>query len=661
MKNKKKPTIKKLPKYALAGTYDPNNPNQTGDIFAAQDQNQYITNGDQNSGVYSDANGKTYGQSNNQPSTGQYVAAGTAALAGGANMANTYQNKDATVAQGWNAGADTGATVVGAFNPILGMAIGATNKIGNNIRTNQIEKTNADGTLKNKKFAEATAFTQTVANPLTWGSMLNKKIYTPDQYGDTVERENKQQIANQQAAQFPMGGVNPNVNAEVELSENSIAPNGEFTQYNGPSHEQGGIPVNMEPGERIYSDRLKVPGTKKTFAELNKKNNTNKQDKILEDSNSTSVAKSTAKLIADIKRQKSDRLFQEQEALKQSKVQAYAKKMGLNISNNFAKGGTKLPQYEDGGEETTSMMKEYGQNPNYENFWRSKEQNKTYQTRFDNDVRLANEQAQAYYGSMPNVPANPNYNPNANSPLLTPDERNAANPIPEDGNFMQQMNATAPGFIDPKTYNQYPKAQTQRKNPDYRNMTEAGVNTLLQNSGNIMDLYQTKFGKKYDKEDSGQLTSQKLSPKEAIAQAQVEARVNRNKLKDVTGGNVGSYLSNLTASQANNTMNKAKIYENFENINTGIANNDLYHNQATRMQDKANEQQNKARSEDIARNAVRGIGTNTSAAYRDYKANDMDQYSLDIISKAYPDYVYDKNKRGWFHKSTGKRLTPKGE
>ena len=38
----------------------------------------------------------------------------------------------------------------------------------------------------------------------------------------------------------------------------------------------------------------------------------------------------------------------------------------------------------------------------------------------------------------------------------------------------------------------------------------------------------------------------------------------------------------------------------------------------------------------------------------------MDQYSLDIISKAYPDYTYDKNKRGWFHKSTGKRLTPKG-
>lgn len=360
------------------------------------------------------------------------------------------------------------------------------------------------------------------------------------------------------------------------------------------------------------------------------------------------MAKSTAKLVADIKKQKSDRLFQEQEALKASKVQSYAKKMGLDIGNNFAMGGTKLPKYEDGGEETTSMMKEYGQDPNYENFWRSKEQNKTYQTRFDNDVRLANEQAQAYYGSMPNVPANPDYNPNANSPLLTPDERNAANPIPEDGNFMQQMNATAPGFINPKTYNQYPKAPTEGKNPDYRNMTEAGVNTLLQNSGNIMDLVMTKGGKKYDKEDSGQLSPERLNPREAIAQAQVEARINRNRLKDVTGGNVGSYLSNLTASQANNTMNKAKIYQDFENANVGIGNDFMRHNQQTRMLDKANEQQNKARSEDITRQAIADIGSKTSHAYKSYKAGKMDRNTAEQWGQVFKNYGLDaSNPEHW--------------
>ncbi len=439
---------------------------------------------------------------------------------------------------------------------------------------------------------------------------MNKyKQYMDNSEYEFVPYDNKNKFTN--------GGEVPRefATAEVELNENSIAPNGEFTQYNGASHEQGGIPVNMEPGERIYSDRLKVPGTKKTFAELNKKNNTNKQDKILEDDKATGMAKSTAKLVADIKKQKSDRLFQEQEMLKQSKVQAYAKKMGLDIGNTFAMGGTKLPKYGDGD---------------------------------------------TFY---PTPNGQPIQQQTSFNPYLTPAEQ--AQRATYDGNtesssMMNDFNQENPGFYDMSKYNQAPNPQAQSKSFNYGQVIEPLVNTGLQNAGNIWDLNQTKMGKKYDREDSGQLTPERLNPKEAVAGANVEARVMRNRLKDVTGGNVGSYLSNLTATQANNTMNKAKIYSDFENANVSIGNDFMKHNQSTRMLDKANEQQNKARSEDMARMAIRGIGENTSAAYKNYKQNDMDQYSLDIISKQYPDYIYDKNKRGWFHKNTGAKLKPKG-
>ena len=73
----------------------------------------------------------------------------------------------------------------------------------------------------------------------------------------------RQQAFNNQGQMYAaMGGMKyPNggmqfANSEVEKQENSITPNGEFTQYNGPSHANGGIKTNLEPGEIIFSDKL---------------------------------------------------------------------------------------------------------------------------------------------------------------------------------------------------------------------------------------------------------------------------------------------------------------------------------------------------------------------------------------------------------------------
>lgn len=146
---------------------------------------------------------------------------------------------------------------------------------------------------------------------------------------------------------FAMGGMNTLPNSEVELQENSIAPDGTFTQYDGPSHSDGGVKTNLDNNEIVFSDRLKPKGSKKTFAELNKTNNTNKEDKILEKANN-SVTKNTALLMKQIKSKLSQELFNQQEQLKQEKVLNYAKRTGISPDQlEFTNGGMK--KYPDGG------------------------------------------------------------------------------------------------------------------------------------------------------------------------------------------------------------------------------------------------------------------------------------------------------------------------
>ncbi len=75
------------------------------------------------------------------------------------------------------------------------------------------------------------------------------------------------------------------------------------------------------------------------------------------------------------------------------------------------------------------------------------------------------------------------------------------------------------------------------------------------------------------------------------------------------------------------------------------------------MLDKSNEQQNKARSEDIARSAVRGIGTNTSAAYRDYKADGIDRDTALAMREAFKDPEFKK----YYDEYLIKRKKPKSK
>lgn len=130
--------------------------------------------------------------------------------------------------------------------------------------------------------------------------------------------------------QYVDGGMGPN--AEVEKQENTVAPDGTFTQYNGPSHEDGGIETTLDQGEMIFSDKLKPIGSKKTYAQLNKSFNTQKEDELLNDPKTNAVQKLTAAMMRRAKLTQSIALFQNQEQQKKAKVQAYADKMGVPIS-----------------------------------------------------------------------------------------------------------------------------------------------------------------------------------------------------------------------------------------------------------------------------------------------------------------------------------------
>lgn len=60
---------------------------------------------------------------------------------------------------------------------------------------------------------------------------------------------------------FAMGGEVPgNIPVEVEGGEAGEMPNGQMVDFNGPTHEEGGIPTSLPVGTEMYSNRIKVDG-----------------------------------------------------------------------------------------------------------------------------------------------------------------------------------------------------------------------------------------------------------------------------------------------------------------------------------------------------------------------------------------------------------------
>jgi len=171
-------------------------------------------------------------------------------------------------------------------------------------------------------------------------SQAGTKNYTPNMYDNNPQTTVGDLNKSRRASMYPNGGINMQPNAEVEKQENTLNPDGSTTQFDGPSHEQGGIPTNLEKGTMIFSDKLKHNG--KTFAQLNKTNMTHKEDKILDDKKASAMSKLTANLMKQAKNKSSEELFEKQESLKQEKIENYIKRMGgiQKYSNGGINGET---------------------------------------------------------------------------------------------------------------------------------------------------------------------------------------------------------------------------------------------------------------------------------------------------------------------------------
>lgn len=73
---------------------------------------------------------------------------------------------------------------------------------------------------------------------------------------------------------YANGGLVPqNIPVEVEGEEMYEMPNGQVGEFSGPKHENGGIPIELPEGTKIYSDRLTING--KTMAERKDKREKN--------------------------------------------------------------------------------------------------------------------------------------------------------------------------------------------------------------------------------------------------------------------------------------------------------------------------------------------------------------------------------------------------
>lgn len=634
---------KKLPKYRY-GYKKPIAP-----AAIQKDSNYISTDGDE----------VTWDNSQNQSrglNAGQYAAIGTSLAGGGASLYSNLNDPNASLRQKSESLDNTTVGVAGAINPLVGGIIAGVNTIAKPIRT-KAELTDENGNLVNRNKARNMSIVGGLLDPVKAFSTRASykggfKDWSGQGYLDNLEAEAKAKLPvappetfykdNEQDAvwqrlndyqQFAMGGIYSGIpNSLIEKQEVVQNPDGTTQQVNVGTHEsKKDAKVNLKPGARVFSDRLKLPGSKKTVAKEAEVFKTNKEEKILSDKKSTGLAKNTAALVSKFKQQKLDELFQAQEDFKMSKVAKYAEKLGVTLPNSqFKNGGMKLPKYPNG---------------NSRNFL------DPYKPVFN----------QVTYPGQP-------YNPYQKS--LAPWSVNTS----QDTNLISQPLYGENSDYTTQSPTDYTDSYDSMRN---RNIYEGIGNGVLQNAGNFYDLYQTNMGRKYDIEDYGSVNPRYYNPKtisatESLRDADRQAAASRYALRNAVGGNTGAYLANLAATQTANTLNKAKIRESTNNTNinilnqadltnTNIRNDAERYNLDLKYRAKVDTSMNKARSEDIARQAVRGIGENLSESYKDYKLGEQDQKKLALINQVFPNYKFNEKNFEFYYRSAKQANKPKKE
>jgi hypothetical protein len=146
-----------------------------------------------------------------------------------------------------------------------------------------------------------------------------------------------------------MGNNNVQNNVEVEGGEMYETPQGQVGEFQGPTHEEGGIPLevgqDVEEGTKVYSDRLKVG--KKTLAErkATRERQVANLEKIASDNLADQAVKNAAKrkMMAIEKEETADLDFQDKvnnmQKMADTMVEAFACGTGMKGIQKYD-GGT---------------------------------------------------------------------------------------------------------------------------------------------------------------------------------------------------------------------------------------------------------------------------------------------------------------------------------
>jgi hypothetical protein len=376
--------------------------------------------------------------------------------------------------------------------------------------------------------------------------------------------------------QYSHGGIHSGIpNAEVEKQEVMRMPNGATQQVDGASHENGGIPVNIPNGTQIFSDKLKMPGTKKTFAKLAEKYKVNKEDKTLEDGKASNISKSTAELVKQIKQAKLDEIFATQEQMKQAKLNKYASKLGIN-SQEFKYGGTKLSKFEDG-----DWFTQKNQVPTFD-------PSKGY---------LGNSQTQNDDGT------NSGYNYSTKEGTFKADGTQTKAPY---GKSLNPVSGT--------------------------DIAMAGLNALPY----AVNLMTNKPAKTYDVKDPINMF-QKYDPTQALQAAGRSNALTQRNMRMNSDGNAASYMKNLAMSNAANMMTQADVINKYDQMNIGGRNALIPQSAQLHTQRAIDRQHDVTADRDYRNQNISGITSVGANALRDKKQTQTDKDFLDFLDKNHPE------------------------
>lgn len=217
------------------------------------------------------------------------------------NPVGTYQGTGKSIGKGALSGAAIGSSIIPGIGTVVGGLVGG-----------------AAGYFQGKQEEDEMKKMQADANNVI---MSKRRMGGPNSPITTMPTN----VNNM----YPYGGTisddQPGAIAELELQEQMQLPNGVVMGVDGPSHEQGGIEVNVPEGTKVFSDRLKLG--KKTFAAHAK--SINSKIAKLDNRPETVASKNTQMLF----NKQLDNLFNTQEEMKAVKEETKQRKL-------FAKGGT---------------------------------------------------------------------------------------------------------------------------------------------------------------------------------------------------------------------------------------------------------------------------------------------------------------------------------